>query len=311
MGVVASDGRRYAFPNNSFLSSGRGAFAPRRAAVVSQLCCLRSGSKLRVSVLGGSSRVFAIAAPSAPPVFAPDGRVVYASGTVIRFLDGATLHARGLPKAARIAFLAVAPGKPLAVAAAVVWGGTHEALYVISKGRSRRVPISFDALSERPQPVWSPRGDRFAFVRAGSYRGGDIYLSDRQASKPIRLTHSTRALDPLWSPEGTKIAFTQRYGFKPGRRNGIPEVYVSDLHGRQRRLTHTRPLPPPTHGIPGSYTPPGSRAGAWSPDGRWIAIVSNGALAVVPAAGGAARILRRFQLPIDQIGLGPLAWPPR
>jgi hypothetical protein len=319
MGVVSSTGRRYSFPNNSFLDSGSAAFAPRGAAVVYALCCEHGqGAKLRIKILDGGNRIVRLRqAPSAPPVFAPDGRVAYATGTRIHYVDGPALAATGLPKGARIAYVAVSPRTPLAVtAAAVTWGdaraGTaQEGLYLISPAGSRRVPISFDALSELPQPIWSPNGDKIAFVRSGTYRGGDIYIVDADGSHVVRLTSSTRASNPVWSPDGTQIAFTQRYGYKPHHSNGVPEVYLTRLNGAQRRLTHTRALPPPRNGIPGSYTPPGSRMGAWSPDGRWIAVATNGALGVVPAAGGRERIVQRLHTRVDLTGIGPIAWPRR
>jgi Tol biopolymer transport system component len=196
------------------------------------------------------------------------------------------------------------------VVATVVWhSGLREAVFVVSPTSSRRIRIGFDALSELPQPVWSPDGDRFAFVRAGSSRGGDIYVASADGRLLQRLTHSARALEPVWSPDGKQLAFTQRFGFRVGDSNGVPEVYVSNVSGGLRRLTHTRALPPPKNAIRGSYTPPGSHAGAWSPDGRWLAVVTNGALAVVPAAGGPVRVVRRFKVPFDLIRLGPIAWP--
>jgi len=312
-GVVSSDGQRYPLRRSDLVDSGAAGFSPRGATVVWGLCCLRGGAKLAITDLGGSTRVVPIGALTSQPVFAADGRIAYGSRRIVRFLNGATVRPHGLPRGAMIRYVAVSPRDPLTVAATVTWGSKlgamQEALYIVSPKRTRRVRISFDALSELPQPVWSPDGDRLAFARSGTSRGGDIYVVDADGAHIRQLTRSTRALGPVWSPDGRELAFTQRYGFKAGRSNGLPEVYITDLRGNTRRLTHTTPAPPPKHRVFGNYIPPGSHAGAWSPDGRWIAVLTNGALGVVPANGGRERILASFNVPIDLIDLGPVAWP--
>ena len=99
-GLIRSDGRHYAIPH---LASGvaPGSFSPDRAAVV--VGYQARGNKrwfARVVNLGGSSRVVATEPQTAPPVFGPDDEIAYASGATVRYLDGETIHARGLPKGA-------------------------------------------------------------------------------------------------------------------------------------------------------------------------------------------------------------------
>jgi Tol biopolymer transport system component len=87
-------------------------------------------------------------------------------------------------------------------------------------------------------------------------------------------------VEPAWSPDGRLIAFASR-------RDGHSHIYVLRADGTGvRRITDTaKDDDHPT----------------WSPDGRRIAFAREGALFVVPAAGGPARRLGR--------GLGSAADP--
>lgn len=283
-GVVASDGGRYA-------AAGELSFAPDRAAVVAAA----SPTRIRITALGGASRLVTTARQTAPPVYGPTNHIAYGSGTLIRYVGGPAVRARGLRKGSRIVQIAMSPDASL-FAATVEWGdgkaGTlGNALYVVSRAGTKRIAGPFDAYSDRPSPVWNPDGDKLAFVNKG-----DVFVVSSDGSGLRQLSHTPRAIEdrPRWSPDGTQLAYTSG-------RNGVNEVYVAKLSGGERRLTFTKPVPP---GVPHV----GSQMGAWSPDGSQIAFVRYNALAVVPAAGGDAQIVARFS-PATQSYLGPVAWP--
>ena len=110
-------------------------------------------------------------------------------------------------------------------------------------------------------PVWSPDGERIAFVRE---TGGnqDIYVVSKQKDgtwmdDPLltRLTqHSAADHSPAWSPDDDAIAFVSG-------RNGETEIYLMEADGSQQvRLTANAAA---------DVSP------VWSPDGKRIAFVSR------------------------------------
>ena len=107
---------------------------------------------------------------------------------------------------------------------------------------------------------------------------------------------------PVWSPDGRSIAFVSNRAPDPDR-SGDSNVYVIEARpGAEPRPVTT--FPGPDGGRP-----------AWSPDGQWIACLQGdeprfyaynlNKLAVVPAAGGAARVLTPA---LDRAVDGPIWW---
>lgn len=78
--------------------------------------------------------------------------------------------------------------------------------------------------------------------------------------------------DPAWSPDGTRIAFA---AVPSGMKRG--EIYVMLADGTQRRRL--------------TRTPPSDRVPTWSPNGKALAFLSGGRLAIISSTGGELRYL--------------------
>ncbi len=140
-------------------------------------------------------------------------------------------------------------------------------------------------------PAWSPDGRRIAF---SSYAGGagptgdpnyDLFVVDTDGSGLRRLTESP-AYDmyPTWSPDGESIAFESTRatpaGFEPPphdlERTADFDVFVMPAEGGEA-VNVTRD-PVRLQKFPD-----------WSPDGRWIALDEEGAVAFAAADGSGLR----------------------
>lgn len=79
-------------------------------------------------------------------------------------------------------------------------------------------------------PVWSPSGNRIAFVsiRSGEY---EIYVMNSDGSGQTCLTPGwSMCQNPSWSPDGTKLAFESM------RPNGVWDIYVVNADGADLKL---------------------------------------------------------------------------
>ena len=130
-------------------------------------------------------------------------------------------------------------------------------------------------------PAWSPDGSTIAFTSARD-GAGDVYLARVADGRVERLTTGAHATNDalLWSPDGTYIAvqtadrdydiqlvrmadrqrrtiagtssYEGQFSWSPGggqlvfisERDGYNAVYVTDLTGKQSRLTTTSSLDP-------------------------------------------------------------------
>jgi dipeptidyl aminopeptidase/acylaminoacyl peptidase len=161
---------------------------------------------------------------------------------------------------------------------------------------------------EKPKPIVI---DRYHFKQdiegylSANTRPGLIYLYDLAGGKLQKLTTDTRfeEKDAAWSPDGTQIAYISNHDSDPDRSNNS-DVFVvaAAANSTPRKLTS---FPGPDDGEP-----------AWSPDGKWIAYIegselkyeeySQRQLAVVPAAGGEARILTaQLDRPVSHPAFSP------
>ncbi len=123
-------------------------------------------------------------------------------------------------------------------------------------------------------PRWSPEGGRLAYVL--DLDGGelfDIHVYDSVTDQHRNLTpYTPDAIMPSysWSPDGSSIAFISD-------RSGRFDTYVMPAYGGSARLVLSLPYPDwKVH---------------WSPDGRWLAVVTVAQgqdywTFIVPAEGG-------------------------
>jgi Tol biopolymer transport system component len=132
--------------------------------------------------------------------------------------------------------------------------------YVIDadgKNRTRLTDFTYGST----EPVWSPDGNKIAFVSlelAWELNAGSIYVMNSDGTNPISISEESLSgcSSPTWSPDGTKIAFA---GFAKGRPGS--EIFVTNSDGGNRiRLTNNMV----TDLLP-----------QWSPDGTRIAFVSD------------------------------------
>jgi RTX calcium-binding nonapeptide repeat (4 copies)/WD40-like Beta Propeller Repeat len=178
-----------------------------------------AGPDLKVRVIRSDGTGVRTLGDGIAPVWSPDGsRIAFTSvspqGLGVMDADGAgrkivaTGQASGLswsPDSTRIAFHA---------------GLGRIAIVEVSSGR--RYDLDVTAITNSP-PVWSPAGDRIAFVMSeqGKTRIA-VIRSDGGHARVI--TEAPSAFDPNWSPDGTEIAYSD---FGACRRHGVHVVNVA------------------------------------------------------------------------------------
>ncbi|HKW41294.1 MAG TPA: S9 family peptidase [Gemmatimonadales bacterium] len=170
--------------------------------------------------------------------------------------------------------------------------------YVWAPDAKRVALVVQDADTAKPKTAGPIVIDRFQFKQdEGGYLGKQrrhLYLLDVESGKATILTPGDYdELLPSWSPDGKSLAFVSKRHRDADRDNNW-DVFVMDaVAGAAPRQLTTFEGP---DGDPDTESRP-----AWSPDGRSIAYLEGGLpkqiyyavqkLAVVPAAGGARRLL--------------------
>ena len=157
-------------------------------------------------------------------------------------------------------------------------GPTVSDIWIIDLARGLPSRFTFETGNEF-ETVWSPDGGRVVFNwaarRAGAY---DLYLkaSSGAGSAEVLLADSRNKVPTSWSPDGRFILFEAGGGESA-------DLWSLSLSGDRKP-------------IPFMQTPYAEREGRFSPDGRWIAFVSNESgraevyVAPFPATGAKTRV---------------------
>jgi TolB protein len=101
--------------------------------------------------------------------------------------------------------------------------------------------LTRSALPDRA-PVWSPDGQKIAFVRSRFLAFEDIYVMHADGSGQRRVIRS--GIGPRWSPDGRMIAFTRAVT----SRHRLPwerfqrDVWVANADGSGERNLSQSPL---------------------------------------------------------------------
>jgi len=111
-------------------------------------------------------------------------------------------------------------------------GGSPQ-LYTMNANGTNKKRISFGK-GRYSAPVWSPRGDKIAFVKSNKGKFS-IGVMNPDGSGERQLTESYLDESPTWSPNGRVIIFSR----ETKGRNGSNSVWSVDLTGQNLRKVDT------------------------------------------------------------------------
>jgi serine/threonine-protein kinase len=193
---------------------------------------------------------------------ATNGSLVYAPGSIeppapsqLVWVDrtGAVTPVAGMKPLPRFSFRVSPDGKRIASGELYV----NKDIWIFDPGRGTEDRVTYEG--QNAYPIWSPDGSRMAFRSDRSSTGLRIYVSD--ALNPRNVTELTRGpfdVPSSWTADGKELLFTR--GNAPvGGNTDIYAVPV-DQPNRVRAVVET---------------PAEERFPEISPDGKWLAYVSN------------------------------------
>ena len=176
-------------------------------------------------------------------------------------------------------------------------------LWTIQDGVARRVSVS---LAMRDEPVWSRDGKRLAYTRGSAPRAVQTFVRDFSADNESNVdqdvpARTSRETPGDWSPDGRFLLVVSTAYPRLAREQQSDVVAVDFLRDRRRR-----PL------IESRFN---ESAPAFSPDGRWLAFVSDEAgqpeIYVQEFEGGDEPALLRLRQRVTQVaggGVRALRW---
>jgi Tol biopolymer transport system component len=145
--------------------------------------------------------------------------------------------------------------------------GTTGPAILVFKGRDKK-PVGF---GRRDEWSWSPDGNKIALVHAG-----DIWVTSADKGEPVNITQSPQQDSfPVWSPDGRMIACRMQYDEKGGEKHSLHIIPVSGE--KEMKILDMSVRVTDKEGFD------------WSPDGKELAVISEGKISVVPISGGKAR----------------------
>jgi eukaryotic-like serine/threonine-protein kinase len=165
------------------------------------------------------------------------------------------------PPAAYSGSIALSPDGQRVAAEEIDPNGNRD-IWLIDVGRGVPTRFTFDAGQDR-DPVWSADGSRVAFASDRGAAFPDIYqkLSNGSANEELLLKTGSALRPTGWSRDGRHLLY-------------------ETLDAKSRSDLYVFPVSPATaSSVPYLQAPFSERQGQFSPDGRWIAYISDEAAA--------------------------------
>ena len=222
---------------------------------------------LLVPPQGGTAQVIPRSQPGeslGTPSWLPDGSLVFERQSVAGWATGARiehLSADGVSRVLAEPGLAPTASPDGALFAYIRPEETDQLVIGDTSGSWQRVLVDHPEFISLAFPRFSPDGAWIAFAAAGAPVGSGSGFPDTQ-----RVTASTESTGPLRWP-------------------GILAAPVADAHGIPWDIWIVRPDGSDLRRVTHFYDD--DPAAAWSPDGRWLAVLSGEALHVVAVDGPA------------------------
>ena len=171
------------------------------------------------------------------------------AGTLLADIEGLAWYPRFSPDGARVAVaVAQSPGN-----------NTDADLWVLDVERGTRTRLTFGGSNYRFYPVWSPDGTRLAYADTATDPNRVLVTSaDGSGETETLLDRDERQFPMSWSPDGSALALYR----------SVDGLANRDLEILSMEDGDSTP-------VPFLSTPFEERGVSFSPNGRWLAYVSN------------------------------------